>query len=323
MTGGEFNGIGRIKIADFGLSKIIWDDRAITPCGTVGNTAPEIVNNEQYSKSIDMWALGCVLYTMLCGFPPFHDRDIQELKEKVVRGQYMFLSPWWDHVSQPAQDLVSHLLMVDPKKRFTIDQFLQHPWVQDTCEPIHAELDTPPLTTMNTESQCQSFSSLPLTKYENLGYHSVERCINFQSPFGTHCCDTFAASHAFRGFQEGIRCDENSNEEYKGMIYIESPSPENDYNGNTLFPKTLLKAEEMRNTQPEESLGNIKLNREFGPPTRDYGQHNAAVLAVARQHIKNLDVHQDFELSLEEATLLKRRRKKLASPNRIRKPNHS
>jgi serine/threonine protein kinase len=62
-------GIGVVKIADFGLSKVVWDEQTMTPCGTVGYTAPEIVKDERYSKSVDMWALGCVLYTLLCGFP--------------------------------------------------------------------------------------------------------------------------------------------------------------------------------------------------------------------------------------------------------------
>ncbi|KAK4936717.1 MAPK-activated protein kinase Srk1, partial [Elasticomyces elasticus] len=79
-------GIGVIKIADFGLSKVIWDSQTMTPCGTVGYTAPEIVKDERYSKSVDMWALGCVLYTLLCGFPPFYDESIQVLTEKVARG---------------------------------------------------------------------------------------------------------------------------------------------------------------------------------------------------------------------------------------------
>jgi serine/threonine protein kinase len=62
-------GMGKIKIADFGLSKIVWNEETMTPCGTVGYTAPEIVKDERYSKSVDMWAMGCVLYTLLCGFP--------------------------------------------------------------------------------------------------------------------------------------------------------------------------------------------------------------------------------------------------------------
>ncbi|KAI7861347.1 kinase-like domain-containing protein [Spinellus fusiger] len=127
-------GIGRVKIADFGLSKVVWDQQTMTPCGTVGYTAPEIVRDERYSKSVDIWALGCVLYTMLCGFPPFYDDNLEILTEKVARGQYTFLSPWWDTISDEAKDLVSHSLCVDPIKRYTIDQFMQHPWITSSLD---------------------------------------------------------------------------------------------------------------------------------------------------------------------------------------------
>lgn len=145
-------GIGRVKIADFGLSKIVWNEETMTPCGTVGYTAPEIVKDERYSKSVDMWALGCVLYTLLCGFPPFYDESINVLTEKVARGYYTFLSPWWDDISasctffrlssrivadnlvRSAKDLITHLLDVDPEKRYTIDEFLSHPW--STVSPV-------------------------------------------------------------------------------------------------------------------------------------------------------------------------------------------
>lgn len=83
----------------------------------------------RYSKSVDMWALGCVLYTMLCGFPPFYDESIATLTQKVAKGQYTFLSPWWDHISVDAKHLIHHLLDINPKKRYTIDQFLAHPWI--------------------------------------------------------------------------------------------------------------------------------------------------------------------------------------------------
>ncbi|KAI9289263.1 kinase-like domain-containing protein [Umbelopsis sp. AD052] len=124
-------GIGKVKIADFGLSKVIWDKQTATPCGTVGYTAPEIVRDERYSKSVDMWALGCVLYTLLCGFPPFYDESIQVLTQKVARGEFEFLSPWWDDISSDAKDLISHLLTVDPEERYTIVQFLDHPWIKN------------------------------------------------------------------------------------------------------------------------------------------------------------------------------------------------
>jgi serine/threonine protein kinase len=128
-------GIGRVKIADFGLSKVVWNEETMTPCGTVGYTAPEIVKDERYSKSVDMWALGCVLYTLLCGFPPFYDESINVLTEKVAKGYYTFLSPWWDDISRSAKDLIQHLLCVDPAQRFTIDEFLAHPWCNAAPAP--------------------------------------------------------------------------------------------------------------------------------------------------------------------------------------------
>jgi len=143
-------GIGRVKIADFGLSKVVWDEQTMTPCGTVGYTAPEIVKDERYSKSVDMWAMGCVLYTLLCGFPPFYDESINVLTEKVARGYYTFLSPWWDTISATAKDLITHLLCVDPAQRYTIDEFLNHPWCKAAPGPpppptpgLTAPLDSP------------------------------------------------------------------------------------------------------------------------------------------------------------------------------------
>lgn len=123
--------IGTVKLADYGLSKQIWGHNTKTPCGTVGYTAPEIVRDERYSKEVDMWALGCVLYTVLCGFPPFYDERIETLTEKVARGEYTFLAPWWDEISAGAKYCVSRLLTVDPRHRYTIDELLQDPWLRE------------------------------------------------------------------------------------------------------------------------------------------------------------------------------------------------
>ncbi|KAF5096791.1 hypothetical protein DV451_004078 [Geotrichum candidum] len=161
MPGIGGGGIGTIKLADFGLSKIIWDQNTMTPCGTVGYTAPEIVNDQRYSKSVDMWALGCVLYTILCGFPPFYDESVQVLTEKVAKGEYTFLSPWWDDISKEAKDLVSHLLTVNPERRYTIEQFLSHPWITQTREPTVPAYDSP-LTRPQEFKTDKKFKSIPL-----------------------------------------------------------------------------------------------------------------------------------------------------------------
>ncbi|SNX85527.1 related to serine/threonine-protein kinase [Melanopsichium pennsylvanicum] len=174
MPGIGGGGIGRVKIADFGLSKVVWEESTMTPCGTVGYTAPEIVKDERYSKSVDMWALGCVLYTLLCGFPPFYDESISVLTEKVAKGYYTFLSPWWDDISSSAKDLITHLLCVDPRQRYTIDEFLRHPWcnVKDPVPDLNSAdialakasempLDSPLLASMKTGNAARNAMMSP------------------------------------------------------------------------------------------------------------------------------------------------------------------
>ena len=124
-------GIGIVKLADFGLSTQLQNSLARTPCGTVGYTSPEQHMNVGYDKKVDMWALGCVLYTMVVGFPPFYSntQDTNDINEKVINGKYQFLKPWFDEVSNECKCLISNLLTVDPQKRYSIEQLLSDPWL--------------------------------------------------------------------------------------------------------------------------------------------------------------------------------------------------
>ncbi|NXQ57954.1 KCC4 kinase, partial [Anthoscopus minutus] len=117
--------------ADFGLSKIVEDHVTMkTVCGTPGYCAPEILRGCAYGPEVDMWSLGIITYILLCGFEPFYDeRGDQYMFKRILSCEYDFVSPWWDDVSQNAKDLVKKLIVLDPKKRLTTLQALQHPWV--------------------------------------------------------------------------------------------------------------------------------------------------------------------------------------------------
>ncbi|XP_042678773.1 calcium/calmodulin-dependent protein kinase type IV [Centrocercus urophasianus] len=120
-----------LKIADFGLSKIVEDQVTMkTVCGTPGYCAPEILRGCAYGPEVDMWSLGIITYILLCGFEPFYDeRGDQYIYKRTLNCEYDFVSPWWDDVSLNAKDLVKKLIVLDPKKRLTTLQALQHPWV--------------------------------------------------------------------------------------------------------------------------------------------------------------------------------------------------
>ncbi|TID30198.1 hypothetical protein CANINC_001205 [Pichia inconspicua] len=140
-------GIGIIKLADFGLSTLLQTSQELakTPCGTVGYTSPEQHMNVGYDKKVDMWTLGCVLYTMVVGFPPFYsnNQNPNDITEKVMKGNYQFLKPWFDEVSEGCKNLISNLLTVDPVKRYSIEQVLQDPWFNQGYESTSLRMSSP------------------------------------------------------------------------------------------------------------------------------------------------------------------------------------
>ncbi|XP_042361999.1 serine/threonine-protein kinase DCLK3 [Plectropomus leopardus] len=124
-------GICRLKLGDFGLAMIVTEP-VFTICGTPTYVAPEILCETGYGVAVDVWALGVILYILLCGFPPFRsrDRDQEELFQLIKQGQIHFLSPYWDPISEEARGLVRALLQPDPTARLTAEQTLLHPWVK-------------------------------------------------------------------------------------------------------------------------------------------------------------------------------------------------
>jgi len=121
-----------LKVADFGLAQIDDSDTQLkTICGTPGYVAPEVLLGKNYSKAVDIWAVGVITYILLCGFEPFYDEGgDQQMFQKIIRGNFEFTSPWWDGVSENAKDLVRRMLTLNPTKRITAVQALHHPWVQ-------------------------------------------------------------------------------------------------------------------------------------------------------------------------------------------------
>ncbi|KAK2830321.1 hypothetical protein Q5P01_018252 [Channa striata] len=121
--------ICRLKLGDFGLAMVVTEP-IFTICGTPTYVAPEILCETGYGVAVDVWALGVILYILLCGFPPFRsrDRDQEELFQLIKQGQLHFPSPYWDPVSEEARSLVKALLRPDPTVRLTAGQTLVHPW---------------------------------------------------------------------------------------------------------------------------------------------------------------------------------------------------
>jgi len=119
-----------LKIIDFGLSTRFEDGKAMTTkAGTPYYVAPQVLKG-QYDRSCDLWSCGVIMFTVLCGYPPFYGKTDQEVLRKVRAGNFTFEPKDWRHVSDDAKALVKMLLRMDPTQRATAEEALQHEWIR-------------------------------------------------------------------------------------------------------------------------------------------------------------------------------------------------
>lgn len=136
-----------IKIIDFGLSKAFQEEEepvARSFLGTRGYIAPEMLQRREYTRAIDSWALGVIVFVLLCGCLPFDDDSQAVPTDDIVRTRFQLRFPRWAiNISSSAKDLLSHLLDVNPKTRYTAEQALYHPWIQGTTARSDSLLSSP------------------------------------------------------------------------------------------------------------------------------------------------------------------------------------
>ena len=116
-----------IKLVDFGLSNYYNNKNEVlsSACGSPSYAAPEMLSGKKYSAApVDVWSCGIVLYAMICGYLPFEDFDNNILFKKIKEGKFKIPT----HVSENAKDLIKNILIVNPKKRYTIEQIKRHKW---------------------------------------------------------------------------------------------------------------------------------------------------------------------------------------------------
>lgn len=93
----KYNGLmSEIKLIDFGLSKILTNPDQIlqTKIGTPLYIAPEVIKGS-YNKQCDLWSIGVITYTLLCGYPPFFGETKNELLKKILFCDYEFIDEDW------------------------------------------------------------------------------------------------------------------------------------------------------------------------------------------------------------------------------------
>ncbi|CAN6807286.1 unnamed protein product [Brassica oleracea] len=121
----------QLKAIDFGLSiNFKHGQRFNEIVGSPYYMAPEVLRRD-YGPEIDVWSAGVILYILLCGVPPFWAETEEGIAHAIVRGHIDFERDPWPKVSKEAKQLVKSMLDANPYSRLTVQEVLEHPWIQN------------------------------------------------------------------------------------------------------------------------------------------------------------------------------------------------
>lgn len=93
------------------------------------------------NEKCDMWSIGCLLYMIICGYPPFQGKDHNDLFRKIRASDFTFHDKYWKKVSLPAKQLISQLLTVNAGNRLSAKQAVQSSWIQKLPDEVLANTD--------------------------------------------------------------------------------------------------------------------------------------------------------------------------------------
>lgn len=119
----------QLVLADFGIAKQVTGETLRSMAGSYGYAAPEILRRIGHSFPADLWSLGVITYTILCGYSPFRAEDRDELIAETCRADVVFHDRYWNTVSQDAKVFILKLLNPKPDKRMTAKEALADPWI--------------------------------------------------------------------------------------------------------------------------------------------------------------------------------------------------
>lgn len=122
----------QVKIGDFGLaSQLTKGERKQTLCGTPNYIAPEILLEAGHGYEVDVWSLGCIVYTLAVGKPPFETDDLKHTYRRIKKNEYIIP----EHVSPQLTLFIKQMLQHNPSKRPTMLEIVDHPYLVDNYIP--------------------------------------------------------------------------------------------------------------------------------------------------------------------------------------------
>ncbi|KAK6200832.1 Serine/threonine-protein kinase [Pestalotiopsis sp. IQ-011] len=259
---------GHIALCDFGLSKanLTKNDTTNTFCGTTEYLAPEVLLDEAgYTKMVDFWSLGVLVFEMCCGWSPFYAEDTQQMYKNIAFGKVRFPR---DTLSQEGRNFVKGLLNRNPKHRLgaldDAEELKRHPFFGDVdWDALSKKLITPPFKPKLLSDTDVSYFDPEFTNALNQNGSLNERAQQLATGFTTSTPLSPTVQANFQGF---TFVDESSLDDHMADRYDdeEMRDARRDNDWDELDDIDLRKANRMsgivRTGANEEAFGNSQFD---------------------------------------------------------------
>ncbi|SCU83479.1 LAMI_0C03378g1_1 [Lachancea mirantina] len=209
---------GNVALCDFGLSKADLKDRTNTFCGTTEYLAPELLLDESgYTKMVDFWSLGVLIFEMCCGWSPFFAEDNQKMYQKIAFGKVKFPR---DVLSPDGRSFVKGLLNRNPKHRLgALDdgrELRAHPFFADIDWEALRQKKTPPPFKPHLSSETDTSNFDPEFTQTSTSY------MNKQPIAATPLSPAMQAKFAGFTFVDESAFDDHYNAHYSNRKFLQS-----------------------------------------------------------------------------------------------------
>ncbi|KAE8704794.1 protein RALF-like 34-like [Hibiscus syriacus] len=177
-------GNGDVKIADFGLAKRNGvEKQKMEIRGTPLNIAPESVNGCGYDSPVDIWALGCAIVEMFTGKPAWNFKPGTNVAALLIQiGTSNELPGIPEDLSDEGKDFIGKCFVKDPKKRWTAEMLLDHPFMTDDEERIAMDLIQEEEESTSQNCYFEEFSESPRCHFDFPGWVSTQSTASPSSP---------------------------------------------------------------------------------------------------------------------------------------------
>ncbi|CAF0729568.1 unnamed protein product [Adineta ricciae] len=158
----------QIKLCDFGLSRVLTNQRLLEMSGTTDFLAPEVVNYEPLTCATDMWNIGVLIYVLVTGHTPFGGATKLDTQSNITHCILDFPSDLFEKISKKCIDLIQKLIVRIPKRRATAHESLKHSWIcfrddptlpnEETLETFDEEIIEEEIVGLTNEISAQNFN---------------------------------------------------------------------------------------------------------------------------------------------------------------------